>query len=56
MTFPQTVLCVLIRNFSFELVDGPDTKLDLHYSLMAHPKMAGESGSVVPMRVRRIVK
>jgi len=50
----KTVLCVLIQNFSFELVDGPDTKLDLHYSLMAHPKMAGESGSVVPMRVRRL--
>ncbi|KIL62661.1 hypothetical protein M378DRAFT_165494, partial [Amanita muscaria Koide BX008] len=36
---------VLVRNFSFELPDGPETKVDLHRaSALPRPKLATESG------------
>ena len=53
---PQSVLSVLIRNFSFELVNGPTTELDKHISILPRPKMAGEPGAALPMRVRQIVE
>ena len=53
---PQAVLSVLIRQFSFELVNGPETELDRHISLMARPKVAGEQGAALPMRVRQVVE
>jgi len=53
---PQSVLSVLIRNFSFELVNGPETKLDKHTSILPRPKVAGERGAALPMRVRQVVE
>ncbi len=55
MTFRQAVLSVLIRNFSFELLNGPDTEIDVHFSLMNHPKMAGQRGAALPLRVRQVL-
>ena len=52
----QAVLSVLIRNFSFELVNGPETEFEKHVSLLTRPKVAGERGAAVPMRVRQVVE
>ncbi len=52
----QVVLSVFIRHFSFDLMNGPDTELDLHFSLMAHPKMVGERGARLPMRVKQVAE
>ncbi|KAF8334402.1 cytochrome P450 [Amanita rubescens] len=51
----KAVLSVLIRNFSFELLNGPDTEIDVHFSLMNHPKMAGQRGAALPLRVRQVL-
>jgi len=48
------VLTVLIRNYMFELPDGPQTKLGSHQSIVIRPKVAGEEGPKVPLIVRRI--
>ena len=56
MMSPQSVLFVLIQNFSFELVNGPETELDQHISILPRPKVAGERGAALPMRVRQIVE
>ena len=50
----QVVLSVLVRHFTFELPDGPLTKLDTHHSVMMRPKVAGEEGMNVPLIVRRV--
>ena len=50
----QVVLSVLVRHFSFELPDGPSTKLDTHRSLTVRPKVEGEEGPKVPLIVRRV--
>ncbi|KAF8148864.1 cytochrome P450 [Crassisporium funariophilum] len=50
----KSVLSVLIRNYTFELPNGPDTKIDKHPSILPRPKVAGEVGAKVPMKVRRV--
>jgi len=50
----QAVLSVLVRNFSFELPHGPETKLDPYQSFIKRVKVAGEEGSRVPLVVRRV--
>ena len=50
----QTVVSVLVRNFSFELPHGPETKLDRHRSFIVCPKVAGEEGPRVPLVIRRV--
>jgi hypothetical protein len=50
----QAVLSVLIRNYTFELPDGPSTKFESHRSLMDRPKVAGQDGPRVPLIVRRV--
>ena len=50
----QSVLSVLIRNYAFNLRDGPETKLDLVTSILPRPKVVGEEGYAMPMRVRRV--
>jgi hypothetical protein len=52
----QAVLSVLIRNFSFELVNGPETELDRHVSILPRPKVTGEQGAALPMRVRQVAE
>lgn len=50
----QAALSVLIRNYTFELPDGPKTKIERHRSILPRPKVAGQDGPKVPMRVRRV--
>ncbi|KAJ7243084.1 cytochrome P450 [Mycena rebaudengoi] len=50
----KATLSVLIRHFSFEFPDGPDTKIENHITIMPRPKVAGLSGAQVPLRVRRV--
>jgi len=50
----KAALSVLIRNFTFELPDGVETKLDFHLGILTRPKVAGEAGAAVPMRVRQV--
>ncbi|KAH7921980.1 cytochrome P450 [Leucogyrophana mollusca] len=50
----KAVLSVLIRSFSFELRDGPETKVDTARGLFPRPKIEGEDGCMVPLRVRRL--
>ena len=50
----QAVVSVLVRNFSFELPHGPETKLDRHRSFIVRPKVAGEEGPRVPLVVTRV--
>jgi len=52
----QAALSVLIRNFSFDLRDGPDTKIESHLGILTRPKVAGVDGTSVPMRVAQIAK
>jgi cytochrome P450 len=53
----KTVLLVLVRNFSFEFPGGPDTQVVFEKSVfLPRPKVAGESGCVLPMRIRQIAK
>jgi len=50
----KSVLSVLIKHYTFELRDGPDTKIETLRSILPRPKMAGEDGAKVFMRVRRV--
>lgn len=50
----KAVLSVLIRNYTFKLPNGVDTKIDKHPSILPRPKVAGEIGPRVPMKVKRI--
>jgi len=49
----KAVLSVLIRNYKFELPDGVDTQINIHRSLLPRPKVVGQDGAKVPLRVRR---
>ncbi|KAH7927044.1 cytochrome P450 [Leucogyrophana mollusca] len=50
----KAVLSVLVRNFAFEMRDGPETKVEMARGLLPRPKIAGEEGCRVPLRVRRV--
>ncbi|KAF8878007.1 cytochrome P450 [Gymnopilus junonius] len=50
----KAVLSVLIRSYTFELPDGPNTKIDKHPSILPRPKVAGQVGAKVPLKVRRV--
>ncbi|KAF8812724.1 cytochrome P450 [Phlegmacium glaucopus] len=50
----KAILSVLIKNFIFQLPHGPDTKIEKHPSILPRPKVAGQVGPKVPMRVRRV--
>ncbi|KAJ7744174.1 cytochrome P450 [Mycena metata] len=49
----KAVLSVLIRNFTFEFPGGPETEIGIHRALIPRPKVVGQPGGNVPMRVRR---
>ena len=53
--FWQAVLTVLVKNFVFELRDGVDSKIEIGRGVLPRPKMAGEVGCKVPLRVRPYV-
>uniref|UniRef100_P9WEI2 Cytochrome P450 monooxygenase claW n=1 Tax=Ampulloclitocybe clavipes TaxID=56467 RepID=CLAW_AMPCV len=50
----KAVLSVLIRHYTFEFPDGPETKVVGHRSIMERPKVAGQDGAKVPLLVRRV--
>jgi len=50
----KAVLSVLIRSYTFELPDGPTTKIDKHPSILPRPKVSGEVGAKVPMKIKRV--
>ena len=45
---------MLVRNFAFELRDGPDTKIKTKVAILPRPSIEGEEGTKVPLRVRRL--
>ncbi|KAJ7913157.1 cytochrome P450 [Mycena leptocephala] len=49
----KAVLWVLINNFSWDFPGGPETEIATHRGLLQRPKVAGQPGANVPMRVRR---
>ena len=46
---------MLVRNFAFELRDGPGTKIKTKVAIMSRPAIEGEEGTELPLRVRRLV-
>ncbi|KAG1785654.1 cytochrome P450 [Suillus plorans] len=49
----KTVLLVLVKNFVFEMRDGPDAPVETVRGVLPRPRVAGEDGTGVPLRVRR---
>ncbi|KAG0695944.1 cytochrome P450 [Suillus ampliporus] len=49
----KAVLSVLVKNFVFEMRDGPDTQIEFTRGLLPRPRVVGEDGIGVPLRVRR---
>ncbi|KAG2344474.1 cytochrome P450 [Suillus weaverae] len=49
----KTVLSVLVKNFVFEMRDGPDTEVEIVRGILPRPRVVGEDGIKVPLRVRR---
>ncbi|KAG5650385.1 hypothetical protein H0H81_012428 [Sphagnurus paluster] len=50
----QAVLSVLIRNFAFELPNGPATNVGTHRAILQRPKIQGEDDARVPLLVKRV--
>ncbi|KAI6101624.1 cytochrome P450 [Pisolithus croceorrhizus] len=48
----KTVLSMAIRNFVLEMKDGPNTKVELSRGITLRPKVVGEEGIKVPLRIR----
>ncbi|KAI6157000.1 cytochrome P450 [Pisolithus tinctorius] len=49
----KTVLSVVVKNFVLEMRDGPDTKIEITRGITLRPKVAGEAGIKVPLRIRQ---
>jgi hypothetical protein len=49
----KSVLATLIKNFTFELPDGPKTEIDVLFGLLRRPRTKGEKEAVVTMKVRK---
>ncbi|EJD00151.1 cytochrome P450 [Fomitiporia mediterranea MF3/22] len=50
----KAVLSVLVRNYIFSMRDGPETKIEMVATILPRPKVAGEKGYAVPLRVKRV--
>ncbi|KAI6004500.1 cytochrome P450 [Pisolithus orientalis] len=48
----KTMLTMLVKNFVLEMRDGPDTKFEIIRGIALRPKIAGEDGIKMPLRVR----
>ncbi|KAJ7607794.1 cytochrome P450 [Mycena polygramma] len=48
----KAVLSVLVRNFTFELPKGPETAIGRQRNILPRPKVEGEEGYAVPLRIR----
>ncbi|KAG1873850.1 cytochrome P450 [Suillus subluteus] len=49
----KAVLSVLVKNFVFEMRDGPDTQIEIARGLLPRPRVVGEDSIGVPLKVRR---
>ncbi|KAG2039485.1 cytochrome P450 [Suillus americanus] len=49
----KTVLSVLVKNFVFEMRDGPDTPVEVVRGILPRPRVVGEDGIGVPLKVCR---
>jgi cytochrome P450 len=50
----KCVLGVLLRKYTFELLNGPETEIKEETAIIRRPKVVGETGTRVPMRIRRV--
>ncbi|KAJ6579630.1 cytochrome P450 [Mycena vulgaris] len=50
----KAALSVLIRNYTFEFPEGPETEIGTHRAIIPRPKVVGQPGANVPMKVRRV--
>ncbi|KAJ7203143.1 cytochrome P450 [Mycena pura] len=50
----KIVLSLLVRKFFFSQKNGEDTKYEKAFFLGSHPKVVGELGGQLPMRVKRV--
>ncbi|KAI6096692.1 cytochrome P450 [Pisolithus croceorrhizus] len=48
----KILLLVLVKNFVLEMRDGPDTKVEMTRGIKMRPKVAGEDGIKVPLRIK----
>ena len=48
------MLSVLVKNYSFEMRDGPNTQIGKHRSFLFRPKVKGENGQEMPILVKKI--
>lgn len=44
----------MIRNFAFELPHGPDTVIGRHRGVLPRPKLEGEEGPRMPLKVTKL--
>ncbi|KAJ7506043.1 cytochrome P450 [Mycena galericulata] len=51
----KAVLSVLVRNYTFELPQGPETVIGKYQNILPRPKVEGEKGYAVPLRIRHYV-
>jgi cytochrome P450 len=51
----KAVLSVLVRNYTFELPKGLETMIGRHRNILPRPKVDGEAGYDVPLKVRHYV-
>ncbi|KAG2057652.1 cytochrome P450 [Suillus hirtellus] len=49
----KAVLSVLVKNFVYEMRDGPDTQVEIARGILPRPRVVGEDSIGVPLRVRR---
>ncbi|KAG2066948.1 cytochrome P450 [Suillus decipiens] len=49
----KAVLLVLVKSFVFEMRDGPDTPIEIARGVFPRPRVIGEDGIGVPLRVCR---
>ena len=50
----KATLSVMIRNFAFELPNGPETVIGRHKAVLPRPKIEGQEGPKVPLKVRKL--
>ncbi|KAF8875998.1 cytochrome P450 [Infundibulicybe gibba] len=56
LAITKATLAVLIRNFTFELPGGPETKIGRYLSILPRPVVEGLPGFQVPLIVRRAIQ
>ncbi|KAI6030993.1 cytochrome P450 [Pisolithus marmoratus] len=49
----KAVLSVLVKSFIFEMRDGPNTQIELCRGILPRPRVVGEDGDAMPLRVTR---